>query len=864
MTMLTRRRRGPEDDLELSRQTIGNALVVHRTGRMSSEAQALALSVAEDTEHDLVVVDLPADVPISTWESVAEVLPRRRRGIRLVLGGRSREATALAGQWLSERLGRVVVAPDGVVVPGGGGSLFVHSGRGSGWVRFEPGRAPRWEAKRFPRPSWDSANTAEMSPTSSRGVAEPLPGGLWVRPVGFDQQQRTHRHRIIELMPIQPATLTVVLGAPGNTPVSLDDVARLWVRLPETIQSHTRFVQFGPVAVPNGVPTGQALADLLSAQVAFFTGLPVGSPTAPEVRTVRTDGELGWRPFAKELGYHPRGGGSAVAGVPLPQLLSHRPPLPELTEVAPGVYWYSPDAVIEVVQSGLLVRGVADGPSTTALRAVAVDPIVHQLTFDGVNGEITARMRRLAEDLFGRLDQDTRRATRLLPASSLLAERASVRVVGQAQARIETIAPKVVSNTLSSGPTDARMIPPVATPGPVPRAVTEPAQLVVTRAPTAPESMEQPTRRIGITEQLAPESTVTTAQETAQLKVASPIVVPVTELPAPPAVKVKPVPEPVVAEPPQGVKPPQDVEPPRDLAPSLDTAAPTGPRREPASGLGESTQSADEGAPAAELQPVPGAEASALLPKRGIDDERAWLRKNLGQDYGIRSNAIARVLSEHPGFQGAMSRSSAEVLTDAVAVQLYLSSAGVAVDQALRSATVGAHVPLARCVVSGLSRLPSHRGPSVFTTSPTARQWALYRDNPAVTEWAFLNVLTGPCVNLEGDTDVLVWSMTGRRTRLLETGPEAVPDRVLFVPGTSFKVLELIEPSAGARGLILLREVGASEVDDTGTVDPTRVSLDELALTSLRGEVQKWADSPRPQRVGKTATSRFGALPGLV
>ncbi len=59
----------------------------------------------------------------------------------------------LAGQWLSERLNRTVLAPHGHLIRGAGWRLFVHAGRRTaGWVRYRPGQPPAWEAKRFPRP----------------------------------------------------------------------------------------------------------------------------------------------------------------------------------------------------------------------------------------------------------------------------------------------------------------------------------------------------------------------------------------------------------------------------------------------------------------------------------------------------------------------------------------------------------------------------------------------------------------------------------------------------------------------------------------------------------------------------------------
>uniref|UniRef100_UPI0025AEE817 hypothetical protein n=1 Tax=Amycolatopsis solani TaxID=3028615 RepID=UPI0025AEE817 len=437
---LTRRRGGPDTDL--SRQTVGNALVVHPATGMTEEAQALALGVAADAEHDLVVVDLPVDSPISLWESVAKALPRRRRGVRLVIGGRSRETSALAGQWLAERIGRPVLAPDGSVIPSAGGALFVHSGRGSGWVRFQPGRPPKWEAKRFPRPSWDSGVTSELTSTSSRGVAEPLPGGLWIRPVGVDRRLGHHRSALIRGLPALPDTMTIVLGCPGCPPLTMDDAARLWMRLPEPVRHQARFVQYGPMSVPAGKTLGQALADLLDREIGCYSGIPIGTPHDLDVWTVRYDGSLGWAPFVRELAY--------VPGQPLPRVLDHRSPISGLKELEPAVYWYSPDAVLEVVQSGLLLRPPSAGPTAEALRGVTLDTTVHNLTYDAPSDAVE-RMRFLAEDVLARLDDHTRRLSRILPASALLAERARAATPRRAQAQLEAPPLKTISERLDPG-----------------------------------------------------------------------------------------------------------------------------------------------------------------------------------------------------------------------------------------------------------------------------------------------------------------------------------------------------------------------------------------------------------------------------
>ncbi|NED51611.1 hypothetical protein G3I24_11930, partial [Micromonospora aurantiaca] len=295
-----------------------------------------------------------------------------------------------------------------------------------------------------------------------------------------------------------------------------------------------------------------------------------------------------------------------------------------------------------------------------------------------------------------------------------------------------------------------------------------------------------------------------------------------------------------------------------DAAEPAKTAEPTGQ-----AGQAEDAEPSEVAAEA-RVQPVPPAGAGALLSeKKGLADERAWLRRTLSREFDVMASSVSRIMSEHPGMQGS-GVSTEDVLADSVALRLYLTGRGPGVDAGLRSGRKGPHVPFARCVVAGVSRMPSFRGTTVYRLSPTAGEWALYQDRRLVTDWSFVNALTQPCASEDGDTDVLIWSMTARRTSLLEPeGDEHVEDRVLFLPGTNFKVLDLRRPSTGERGAVLLREIGANEIDDTGRVDSNRVSLDELALTSLRRSVDRWATAEPRVRIGAAARGRLRVLPGL-
>ncbi|QFZ18583.1 hypothetical protein [Saccharothrix syringae] len=868
MSQVTERRGG----VEMTSRMIGNALVVHPRDQLTAEARNLALVVALDPHHDLVVVDLPTGSPFSAWESVADLMPRPRRGVRIVIGGRSRETTALAGQWLAERLNRPVIAPDGAVLPGVGGSLFVDAGRRSGWIRFQPGKPPRWEAKRFPKPVWESEALAEAVPTSATGIAEPVGGGIWIRPAVDDGRLRVHRARLQENLPCQPDVLTVVLGCPDAPPISFDDVARFWAGLPEPLRGRARLLRYGRLSGSDGGSPEQALADFMGQELVWYTGLPVGSVVDPDVYTIRPGGVPGWRSAVRELAYRPQPAGAN----PPPRIVSHRPPVSGVSEVGPATYWYAPDAVVEVVPAGLWVRPPAEPAHAESVRATPLDAERHLMLFEAGTEAVAARMRGLAEDLVARLDPTTRWMSDLVAAGA----RTPVAVAGQALAELEHERPRRAVEASTEAATEfvARPVPVVDLVG-------------------AGEELDTGTRgQVGISQRLSPNTPphgtpphgtppvppVAVAPPVPRL--APPSAPPVVDEPsaAPPLVAEPPIAPPSAppvatappstqpTAPPLVAEPPATAVPPAVAPPVVEPAlpAPAEPASEAPLAAASPTAPGDAApdprpTPVTAFQPVPAASAAAVLPKRGLEEERTWLRKTLNHQFASVANSVARVLSEHPSFQGTSGR-SADLLTDAVAVRLYLSAEGDGLDTALRGATAGPHVPFARCAVAGLSRLPSHRGIAVYSTSLSDEEWALYRDRRLVTEWGFLNALTAPCARQEGDVDVLLWSMTGRRTKLLEPEAGGLADRVLFVPGTSFKVLGLTEPTAGARGRVLLRELAAGEIDANGRVDRNRVSLDELATTALRAGADKWASAERVARTPEGATARFQTLPGLV
>ncbi|MFF5536256.1 hypothetical protein ACFY71_27880 [Streptomyces cinerochromogenes] len=280
----------------------------------------------------------------------------------------------------------------------------------------------------------------------------------------------------------------------------------------------------------------------------------------------------------------------------------------------------------------------------------------------------------------------------------------------------------------------------------------------------------------------------------------------------------------------------------------------------PGSGGASRAEAAPAPARGARVQAVPSAAACAVPPRTGIAREREWLRTAFRQQYNDGAGAVARLLSESPGLRGTAQTPTEDVLTDLVAARLYLRGGSALLDRQVREATVGPHVPLARCVAAGVRRLPSYRGATVLRAAPGDAEWDWYRRRTLVTEWAFCWALTTAAPELPGDADVLIWSMTARRTALLD--PD-LPARVLFLPGTTFKVLAVRD---GDRRAVLLRELSASEIAADGRVDTGRTALDDMALAGLEQAERTWqAAAPEAAvRLPPEQAARFTAPPGLL
>jgi hypothetical protein len=133
-----------------------------------------------------------------------------------------------------------------------------------------------------------------------------------------------------------------------------------------------------------------------------------------------------------------------------------------------------------------------------------------------------------------------------------------------------------------------------------------------------------------------------------------------------------------------------------------------------------------------------------------------------------------------------------------------------------------------------------------------------------VVERSFLAASSVIRRDLPGDTDVLLWSLTARRTALVV--PD-LPDRLLFAPDTRFKVLRTV---GGDRPAVMMREMAAAELDDNGQPHQERVPLDDIALAGLdqlhaiwqQAEAGTDDDAAGPALPAEQADA-FRAAPGL-
>ncbi|MFJ9351303.1 hypothetical protein [Streptomyces sp. NPDC101237] len=786
--------------LRLRTTRVGNALLVHPRGHFDERAAGFAEGLSHDPGHTLVVVDLPAGALADEWRTVARLLSSSRYGsLRIVFGRDRGEDVRRAAGLIAERLGRDVLAADGLLVPTVTGGLFA-AGDDAAWLRFRAGRPTEPDSRRFPRPHWESSLPTRARAVSARTTAQPVPSGVWLRHTDRALLPGDHR-RTVETVPTDPHRLLVVLGSPGTPPLPVDDVARYWDSVRPDARSSVRFHLYGTLDTPESLTPGQCLADALDHEVVLYADLPDGTPAVA-------------------------GGDGSLAYVPARTAAVLVPPAPGTGEAETR----EPAADGGGLAARTAAAGVAGGAELTtehapAGRAATVRPPVVQQAPPPPRVQMESGSSRLPTG-----------AVREIPAP-----------VGTGAAQETGRALPRAGETPATGadtPAGASVEGPAPTPAPD-RAVEPGSESGAERGPGADgeseatrgpetESGSEGGTEAGADAPLPP---VVPPAPALDLTPSAPVSLP-DEAPA--AAPFSSGPGPGTAREPETAPRPTRPAAPRfrlesaTPVPEPDPAPEPGPEPDPEPAAAPTTEPAPPAPPPApsgpaervRVQPVPASAACAIPPERGVARERDWLRRMFSEQYNATAGAVSRVMSETPGLRGGTRTEAADALTDLVAVRLYLSGDSHGADTAVRTAAPGPHVPLARCVTAGLRRLPSYRGPALLRTRLTDAERAWYHEGRLVTEWAFCHARTSlhPGPRGVGATDVLIWSMTSRRTAQLDP---ALGDRVLFLPGTVFKVLR----SDG--DTVLMREVSASEISADGRVDVQQVRLDEIAVKGL-------------------------------
>jgi hypothetical protein len=181
----------------------------------------------------------------------------------------------------------------------------------------------------------------------------------------------------------------------------------------------------------------------------------------------------------------------------------------------------------------------------------------------------------------------------------------------------------------------------------------------------------------------------------------------------------------------------------------------------------------------------------------------------MGTRYNVHVRPVAAALARMPALRGADATAVRAELT-AVRAYLHEQTAGfdaATLDSELRAGTASAY---GLCLAAGLRRLPAHLG-AVFV--PSADLPAGSVDPASGRLVGQIRVEAAPLRGSASTGDLtsgglLIWSTSGRRTALLDGESPGAADRVLFLPGSRFRILASDEVTGSGAPLTLLRELG--------------------------------------------------------
>lgn len=231
--------------------------------------------------------------------------------------------------------------------------------------------------------------------------------------------------------------------------------------------------------------------------------------------------------------------------------------------------------------------------------------------------------------------------------------------------------------------------------------------------------------------------------------------------------------------------------------------------------------------PSSGEDPPVGAGPQPQGPGAEPDRPAAHPRSNGGSTQDAAA-IVALALQGNPGL--GKGRSPEAVLAGLVAVRLQLTVRGRNAGQEL-GLLGGRVLPSATPhAVEGLALLPMHHGVVALRTDLDEAETRWYEGHREVIGHGMCSASITGNAGRTGNTDILIWSVTGHRTALLE--PE-LPDRVLFAPKTRFEVLD-VRARRGERTVVMMRELLPAESARGGDFARTVARRLEQALRAWR------------------------------
>ncbi|SEQ91441.1 hypothetical protein SAMN04488000_10576 [Lentzea albida] len=216
------------------------------------------------------------------------------------------------------------------------------------------------------------------------------------------------------------------------------------------------------------------------------------------------------------------------------------------------------------------------------------------------------------------------------------------------------------------------------------------------------------------------------------------------------------------------------------------------------------------------------------------DAERDTVRRALGERYGAHAATVVRLLSQRPDAEEDPAAFEAMV-TDLTALLACVSQDEDMVVETLRMGRLGRLRPYVACIVSGLNRLPVHSGVAAVwgVNGPTGPR--RYRSGDVLVDHGLLDAVANPSQRIEGVTEYLIWSVTGRRVEVADRVAVATEERVLFAPGTPFRVLAVADAEGDHPQQVLLQEMAGPAADqEIAGLRPSVLSQLERAAANLR------------------------------